>query len=157
MLVTQLLSCQVPIGTTRGNMCQMADHPHNTGPTSFRTRGDLLKSLPDAQALFDHSDTNLRTGKSFSDERGLHSVLSITVSDERLNDGKPTLIPSVYDGGALPQPLAIKRAVKSGRTFPSRDSFAEIDRFAANISSLMGDDFADAAERRDQRKRKARR
>ena len=127
----------------------MGDFEDSRADPDFSTRGDLLRALPEAQALFDHSDDNLRAGKGFTDDEGVHSTVSITVTDSRLNGGKPTLIPSVYDGGRLPDGDSIDRAVESGKTFPSRDTHAEINRFAPNISSLMGTDFADAAERKE--------
>ena len=123
----------------------------------FQTRDRLRQILPGVQTLFDHSDDNIRTGKGFTDERGQHSVLSRTVFDERLNGGKATLVPSVYDGREITdERQVIERAVRSGKPFPhvpgGRGGAAEIDAFAPFISQLMGNDFADAKERKEQAK-----
>lgn len=120
---------------------------------AFVDRDSILRVLPGAQALFDHSDRNIRQGKAFTDDEGFHSTLTITVSDDRLNEGRPTLIPSVYDGGRLPQDASIKRAVKSGQTFPSARTFAEIDTFAPFISNLMGTEFAELTRPRGEKEK----
>ena len=111
--------------------------PDNDRPLD---RKGILKLLPNAQSLFDHSDNNVRNGKTFFSEEtgGTVSTRSISIQDPRLNGGRPTLIPSAYDGGILPQNEAIERAVKEGKPWPSADSFAELDGFAGRISELMG-------------------
>lgn len=123
----------------------------------FKTRARMREFLPGVQSLFDHSDDNIRTNKGFTDDRGQHSVLSTTVFDKRLNDGKATLIPTVYDGREIKdQGEAIQRAVDSGKPWPhvpgGRGGAAEIDAFAPFVSQLMGNDFADAKERKEQSK-----
>jgi hypothetical protein len=55
------------------------------------------------------------------------TVLTIGVNDPRLNDGKPTVIPTVWDGKVLNQEQAIRRAAASGRQWPSFDNFDQAD------------------------------
>lgn len=54
---------------------------------------------------------------------GSHSTeLSITVTDPRLNGGKPTNIPSLWGGKELDEESAIRAALQSGRAFPGFDN-----------------------------------
>lgn len=52
----------------------------------------------------------------------LSTELSITVTDPRLNGGRPTNIPSLWRGKEVDQGEAIGNALRSGRSFPSFDT-----------------------------------
>lgn len=56
------------------------------------------------------------------------SEVSITINDPRINEGKPTNIPSLWNRKRLDQNAAIEAAVNSGRTF---QSFKTLDAAAA--------------------------
>lgn len=111
-------------------------------PPQFLTRERLLQRLPAAAALFEHSDNNIRTGNSFMQDGQRVSTRSITISDPRLNNGRPTLIPSAYEGRIVPDREAVERAIASKKRFPSGETFEELDKLAPLISRLMGPSFA---------------
>lgn len=82
------------------------------------------------------------------------SELTITVEATELNSGRPTLIPTIVDGKRLSDNEAIKRAIRSGRSYPSFGSIAEAGRFArersrkggAGTQGLLGKIMAHAKE-----------
>lgn len=53
------------------------------------------------------------------------SEKSITVTDQRLNKGRPTNIPSIWRGARRTQEQAIREAVKSGKRFKSYSTIKE--------------------------------
>jgi hypothetical protein len=63
--------------------------------------------------------------------------ISITVTDPRLNGGKPTNIPSLWKGKVVPEDEAVKNALASGNTY---QSFPTIDAAvkAAKAKSAAG-------------------
>ena len=69
---------------------------------------------------------------------GSHSTeVSITVTDPRLNDGKPTNIPSLWGGKEVDEDTAIKNALNSGNAYKSFGSIKEaVD--AARAKSAAG-------------------
>ena len=82
---------------------------------------------------------------SFSTER------SITVTDERINGGKPTNIPSMFEGVERDQEEAIKRIVEAGgvdpetgRELPSFSSIEEAVAAAAARSDSLGGDLQES-------------
>lgn len=74
---------------------------------------------PRTAPLIAHGRMNVDTGGGFTDERGAHSILSTSVEDERLNEGRPTLIPSVYGGRQLEGNELIEAAMATGQAWPA--------------------------------------
>ncbi len=72
----------------------------------------------------------------------ISTEVSITVTDKRLNDGKPTNIPSLWEGKEVSEDEAVKRALKSGKQY---QSFATIDdavKAAQERSAQKGADLS---------------
>jgi len=102
-------------------------------------RALFSQAFPGAATLFEHSDMNVREGKTLKRPNGqVSSVFSITVSEPQLNLGRPTLIPTIYDGKEVSQQEAIRRAIKSKKTFPKFQTFEQADGIAGEISKIMG-------------------
>jgi len=78
--------------------------------------------------LLRHHYMNIAEDKSVENDDGsLSTVYSITVNHPKLNDGKPTLIPSVWDGKIIKdEKEAAKRAIASGRDWTWRDTHEEL-------------------------------
>lgn len=73
---------------------------------------------------------------------GTHSTeLSITVTDPRINGGKPTNIPSLWGGKEVSQEQAIAKALDSGNSYQAYDS---IDEAVAAAKSRSNDGGAAA-------------
>jgi len=64
---------------------------------------------------------------------------SITVTDPRLNDGRPTNIPSIWGGQFLGDDAAVENAVQSGQTFAAFDTIAQAERAAERRSQMLGE------------------
>ena len=77
-----------------------------------------LKQQLGLENLKRHSSENIARGTNV----GNQSVRSGSVEDERLNGGKPTLIPFVYDGRVVEIEEAVERAIKSKRQWPAFDT-----------------------------------
>jgi hypothetical protein len=57
---------------------------------------------------------------------GTHSSeISITVTEEGLNGGKPTNIPTVWNGKVVDHATAVRNAIASGHDFPSFNTIEE--------------------------------
>jgi hypothetical protein len=84
-----------------------------------------------------HGRKNLETNGWFKDEDGMHTILSGSVDDERLNNGKPTVIPFVYEGRKVGVDEAIERAVTSGIQWPSANTHEEATAISKAASSAM--------------------
>jgi hypothetical protein len=86
------------------------------------------------QSIVQHHEYNVRNKLIRKNDDGSHSsVLSTIVSDERLNNGRETVIPLLWEGKQLSHKEAIKRALKSGKRWPSADTVGEahaLDMFA---------------------------
>lgn len=96
---------------------------------------------PAMSPLVEHGRRNLQTGGGFSDADGMHTILSGSVNDERLNQGRPTVIPFVYEGRKVDLNEAIERAVQSGVQWPSANTHEEATRISKEASRAM-DQFA---------------
>ena len=83
-----------------------------------RTSTRVLKQQLGLENLKRHSFQNVVTGAN----AGNQTVRSGSVEEERLNEGRPTLIPFVYDGRVVDIKEAVERAVKSKRVWPSFDT-----------------------------------
>ena len=102
-------------------------------------RNYFKQTIPGVSSIFEHSAFNEKNNKlRKNDDGSVSSTLSITITDPMVNNGMPTLIPSLYDGAQLPQNVAIQRALKSGKTWPSFRSIEEANKIAGEISDLMG-------------------
>lgn len=64
--------------------------------------------------------------------------VSITVTDPRLNEGKPTNIPSLWAGKEVDEDTAVNNALKSGKTYKSFDSIANAVKAAEERSNAGG-------------------
>lgn len=64
--------------------------------------------------------------------------LSITVTDPRLNEGRPTNIPSLWQGREVSEREAVTRALRSGRTFQSFETIDQAEIAAAARSEELG-------------------
>lgn len=63
---------------------------------------------------------------------------SITVTDERLNGGRPTNIPTVWGGQIVPDDEAVDHAARSGIAWPSYESIPAAVRAAEQRSQDLG-------------------
>ena len=79
------------------------------------------------------------TIKRFNTEvRGNSSVRSGSVEDERLNGGRPTLIPFLWDGRMVGLDEAIERAVASQKAWPAFNSNEAADKASKRLSASLG-------------------
>lgn len=87
------------------------------------------------QSVVSHHESIKRRGKALLNDDGTETTfLSTIVSDERLNGGRETIIPLFWGGKKpLSHKEAIKRAIASGKKWPSADTVGE---------AQMLDDFA---------------
>ena len=92
---------------------------------------------PQIAPLVAHGRSNIESGGAFRDERGYHSILSTSVEDERLNEGRPTLIPSVYGGRQLEGDELINAALEGGQTWPAFDTNELATEASKRASSAM--------------------
>lgn len=70
---------------------------------------------------------------------GSHSTeVSITVTDPRLNEGKPTNIPSMWEGKEVDEDTAVNKALMSKKTYKSFDSIESAVKAAKERSNAGG-------------------
>jgi len=87
---------------------------------------NLTTGLKDDE-LLRHHYKNIAEGKTKENDDGsLSTVYSRQVNHPDLNDGKPTLIPSVWDGKILNEDAAVRRAIDSKRKWTTRDTHEEL-------------------------------
>ena len=90
--------------------------------------GFISQQYPTSTQPFEPGDYIENKDGGWSSER------TITVTDPRLNNGKPTVIPSLWKKGGNPTDLSeedsVKAAIGSGRAWPSFRSIPEAERFA---------------------------
>ena len=92
----------------------------------------------DPQAIFRHSVNNVNTGNAISNPDGSFStVRSASVQDERLNNGQPTLIPTIWDGKELDPREAIKKAIASKEQWPAFETNQQADIASFQISQQL--------------------
>lgn len=99
-----------------------------------RTMQRVLNTQLGIENLKRHSFENKTTGNT----KGNSSVKSGSVEDERLNGGRPTLIPFLYKGREVKAAEAIELALASGRIWPAFDTNDEATRASKRISSGLG-------------------
>ena len=77
----------------------------------------------DLTPLVEHSQNNINNSKYYTHPDGrISTIYSSVIESDDLNEGRPTLIPLVWDGTILDADEAIKRARESGVTWPSFQS-----------------------------------
>ena len=75
------------------------------------------------EPLISHHFNNIKYGNTAIDKKGrVQSVFSMQVEHPKLNKGKPTLIPSVYNGKVLSRKEAVQAAIDSGIKWTSANS-----------------------------------
>ena len=85
--------------------------------------------------LVQHGQDNLSSGKSVENRDGsVSTVRSMSVNDERLNNGAITLIPSIWDGKELGLEESIDRAIKSEKKYPTFASHEEAKQASLAVS-----------------------
>ncbi len=115
--------------------------PTSTGPHwEFRVRrdGKYIDPLGGGQAV--GTLTSGRPGQPViaNPDGTVSTERSITVTDPRLNGGRPTNIPSLWDGVQLGEQEAVTRALQSGQTYQSFNSIDEAVQAAKARSNEMG-------------------
>ena len=73
----------------------------------------------------EHHYENLKFGKN----KGKKTVFTLQVEHPKLNKGKPTLIPSIWDGKELSEDAAIKKAIDSKIKWTSADDHKELRKY----------------------------
>jgi len=91
------------------------------------------------RSLLQHSQDTLDSGKSVLHDSGKTStIVTGGVQDERLNNGRETIIPTLWEGKIYnlqvseERETAVQFALRSGKTWPSASDLAE----AAQINSI---------------------
>lgn len=92
---------------------------------------------PQIAPLVAHGRANAAAGQLVTDAKGIHSIFSISVSSNQLNNGRETVIPTVYDGKIVSEKEAIERAVESGIQWPSADTVEEATEISKEASDAM--------------------
>lgn len=88
--------------------------------------------------LLRHHYMNIVEGKAVENDDGsLSTVYSRQVNHPDLNDGKPTLIPSVWNGKILNEREAIKKAIASGRDWTWLDTHPELRELDIKLHEEM--------------------
>jgi hypothetical protein len=99
-----------------------------------RTKATTLNTQLGLENLKRHSFENQVSGRG----RGNSSVLSGSVEDPRLNGGKPTLVPFLYEGRVVEGAEAVDRAVASGRVWPAFNTNDEATVASKKLSFRLG-------------------
>ena len=71
-------------------------------------------------------------------EGGRSFERTITVSERGWNAGRPTNVPTIWDGQQLPEDQAVARAIDSGLRFPSYGTLDEAVQVARQRSKAIG-------------------
>ena len=99
-----------------------------------RTTSRVLNTQLGIENLKRHSFENTKTDNTLNNS----SVLSGSVQDSRLNGGRPTLIPFLYEGRILEGAEAVDRAVASKKVWPAFDTNDEATEVSKRISHRLG-------------------
>lgn len=85
---------------------------------------ELMENDPVVQ----HHYKTLKKGQEVVQNGKTSTVVTMIVKDPRLNKGKPTLIPSLYDGKIYKNEYdAVTQALKTGVKYTSGDTVEELD------------------------------
>lgn len=94
----------------------------------------MIQALRAGNQLMTHDGYPARDNKD-----GTYSTeVSITVTDPRLNGGRPTNIPSLWAGQEVDEDAAVGNVLKSGRAYQSFNSIQEAIDAARKRSSMGG-------------------
>ena len=89
------------------------------------------KKMPNVMAnnpVAKHHYETLKKGQEVVQNGKTSTVVTMIVKDPRLNKGKPTLIPSLYDGKIYKNEYdAVTQALKTGVKYTSGDTVEELD------------------------------
>jgi len=108
------------------------------GQAEFDTMSGTVAPAEFEDSLRAASKSAFRKRKTIQNEDGTtSSIRSMSVEDERLNEGKPTLIPSIWDGEELDAVSATDRAVESGASWPSYESNEKATAASKRISASL--------------------
>jgi len=99
-----------------------------------KTSSSMLNMQLGLENLKRHSFENAIGDKKM----GNSSVLSGSVQDPRLNGGRPTLIPFLYDGRKVSPQEAVDLAIKSGRVWPAFDTNEAATAASQGVSHRLG-------------------
>ena len=89
--------------------------------------------------LQEQSEKAVREGKTVDFDNGrTGSIQSGSVQDSRLNEGKPTLIPFIWDGELVGKKEAVDRAVASGVKWPVFSTNKEATEASIRLSDTLG-------------------
>jgi hypothetical protein len=102
----------------------------------------LRKKLENStNAITEHHLKNLLENKFVQKNGSIQTVFTRQVNDPRLNEGKPTLIPSIWDSQELNEKQSIEKAIKSGKQYPTRDTHPELREFDIMIHKGFDEDL----------------
>lgn len=111
----------------REGVIRQGGEPYNLAPRNLlATTGSAPASLTEEQQRRQQAIANdllPRTHDGYpalvNADGSVSTEISITVTDPRLNGGKPTNIPSLWKGKVVPEDEAVKNALASGNTYQS--------------------------------------
>jgi len=94
--------------------------------------------------VLEHHYNNIKEGKTRQDKDGyINTVVTIQVDKiKKLNNGKPTLIPTVYDGKIVSEKEAIKKAIDSGKKWTSADTHKQLREYDKKLHKQMSPELA---------------
>ena len=119
----------------------MADPQTRIPPGQIPGMAAVLQAPMDA--ITRHHYQNLASGTEVRENGTVHTVYTIQVEI----DGKPTLIPTVWDGVIIEDhEEARNRAIDSGIKWPQRKTHAELREFDQKIHEKMKDISAEEAQ-----------
>lgn len=112
-------------------------------PVSQPSKESVLSDLPSMAPIFAHSEQNFLTGNTVDMGQGrIASVQSGSVNNPKLNKGKPTLIPFVWNGRVVDQAeaeeLAIRAQDEQGIVWPEFEDHDAATRASIRASNVMG-------------------
>tara|TARA_R110000796_G_scaffold2527_1_gene9909 strand:- start:51 stop:383 length:333 start_codon:yes stop_codon:yes gene_type:complete len=84
--------------------------------------------------ILEHHYKNLAEGKAVPNEDG--SVSTVFTAQVDI-DGKPTLIPTVWDGEIISHEEATEKAINSGVTWPTADTHPELREYDKKLHKDM--------------------
>ena len=118
------------------------DKIKKVGAVDFNGGGTPVKRTMDP--VLEHHYNNIKEGKTRQDKDGyINTVVTIQVDKiKNLNNGKPTLIPTVYDGKIVSEEEAIKKAIESGKKWTSADTHKELREYDKRLHKQMSPELA---------------
>lgn len=94
------------------------------------------------ETLRQHGKENIARRQYVKNKDGtISTVRSITVQDPRLNGGKPTLIPTIWNSFKVSADRAIEKAVRSKKSWPAFDTIEQAAEAAKKLSQELDADL----------------